>query len=240
MDDSLIRVLVIEDRPIFAAAIRRQLADCSTVLYQMTVVPGVGGVGQGTSAKYDIVVLRDGLPDCKGIVQCLGSLRSICRAGIPIVVLTPGASQRHVNWARAMGATVLPENVKAPVLARTIENLVRDSLDLDGHPHVLMSVASREVIEIATDALRSRSLIASILTRSERGILRRVRPPVIKSDLAADLGISVRTVEGHLDSLRNKIGVRSNDLIYVRAIEIGLIDPRSDIAGLPRADRRRQ
>jgi DNA-binding NarL/FixJ family response regulator len=62
------------------------------------------------------------------------------------------------------------------------------------------------------------------LTGRERDVLTRVARGLLNKEIAAELGISVRTVESHRESLTKKLGVRSVAGLTRLAIERGLVE----------------
>ncbi len=63
------------------------------------------------------------------------------------------------------------------------------------------------------------------LTDRERDVLTRVARGMSNKEIAADLGISVRTVESHRDSLMRKTGLRNVAALTRLALESGLLAP---------------
>jgi DNA-binding NarL/FixJ family response regulator len=63
------------------------------------------------------------------------------------------------------------------------------------------------------------------LTERERDVLTRVARGLSNKEIAADLGISVRTVESHRDSLMRKTGLRNAAALTRFALEAGLLPP---------------
>jgi DNA-binding NarL/FixJ family response regulator len=61
------------------------------------------------------------------------------------------------------------------------------------------------------------------LTVREREVLELVAQGLINKEVAARLGISVRTVEAHRDNLGRKLGVRSAAALTRLAVSAGLV-----------------
>ena len=66
------------------------------------------------------------------------------------------------------------------------------------------------------------------LTTRERDVLARIARGLANKEIAAELGISVRTVESHRDSLMRKTGHRNVAALTRLAIESGLLPPSGD------------
>jgi DNA-binding NarL/FixJ family response regulator len=88
---------------------------------------------------------------------------------------------------------------------------------------------SPSVARTLAEALRDQGTPASEslerLTERERDVLTRVARGLSNKEIAADLGISVRTVESHRDSLMRKTGLRNAAALTRFALEAGLLPP---------------
>lgn len=85
---------------------------------------------------------------------------------------------------------------------------------------------SPTVARTLAEALRDRPSIAdglAELTDRERDVLLRVARGMSNKEIAADLGISVRTAESHRDSLMRKTGLRNVAALTRLALESGLL-----------------
>jgi DNA-binding NarL/FixJ family response regulator len=67
------------------------------------------------------------------------------------------------------------------------------------------------------------------LTERERDVLTRVARGLSNKEIAADLGISVRTVESHRDSLMRKTGLRNAAALTRFALEAGLLPSTGEL-----------
>jgi DNA-binding NarL/FixJ family response regulator len=77
--------------------------------------------------------------------------------------------------------------------------------------------------EAAAVAGPARDRSVAVLTARERGVLAGVARGLLNKQLAAELGISVRTVEAHRENITRKLGVRSTAVLTRLAIEAGLV-----------------
>jgi DNA-binding NarL/FixJ family response regulator len=92
----------------------------------------------------------------------------------------------------------------------------------------LHSVAQGEVVlhpTIARTLLARRSAgRPTLLSPREMQVLRHAARGVRNRDIAVSLGVSTRTVEGHLTAVFNKLGVSSRTEAIVQAAARGLLD----------------
>jgi DNA-binding NarL/FixJ family response regulator len=90
---------------------------------------------------------------------------------------------------------------------------------------------SPSVARTLAEALREQPAEAAALDRltdRERDVLVRIARGLANKEIAAQLGISVRTVESHRDSLMRKTGLRNVAALTRFALEMGLLPPSGE------------
>jgi DNA-binding NarL/FixJ family response regulator len=124
---------------------------------------------------------------------------------------------------------------------------LRQSLKSGANAYVLKTDASEELVAAIAEVMRGKTYLSSgfdeetriglwtrsgELTRAEAGltdrqkeILQRVASGRTSKEIAAELEVSVKTVEFHRSRLMEKLGVHSTAELTRRAIEDGLIAP---------------
>lgn len=75
---------------------------------------------------------------------------------------------------------------------------------------------------------RQNDLSASPLSQRERELATLVAAGLTNREIGQRLFISWRTVEGHLERIRNKLGVRSRTGVATWAVEHGLVSSKAD------------
>jgi len=118
--------------------------------------------------------------------------------------------------------------------------IVQDAMQSGAWAYVLKQSPRNELLDAVKDVLEdhryvSPGLMAALvnappsvhrLTRRQREVLERMAHGLRASDIAAELGISVRTVESHRQSLLDLFHVHSGVALVREAIRMGLIrDP---------------
>jgi DNA-binding NarL/FixJ family response regulator len=118
--------------------------------------------------------------------------------------------------------------------------IVQDAMKSGAWAYVLKQSPRNELLDAVTEVLDGRryvspGLMAALviappsvhrLTRRQREVLERMARGLRASDIALELGISVRTVESHRQSLLDLFNVHSGVALVREAIRIGLIrDP---------------
>jgi signal transduction histidine kinase len=121
MNDSTIRVLLIEDNPTDALLLREACARAPLMPCAFTHVERLGeGLKSLTEARFDVVLLDLGLPDSQGL-KTFGKVQALA-AAVPIIILT-GLDDENLGLqaVKAGAQDYLPKGQLAPyLLARAI------------------------------------------------------------------------------------------------------------------------
>lgn len=216
-DDTLagipsIEVSVVEDHPLYRAALVRALADSPGV----TVAATAGSVEEFLAARQStggVVILDLKLPgvcDAAAVMQVVG-------LGYRVLVVSAHGAQSDVLAAIAAGARgYLTKDADADEVLRAVREVSA------GHSYVSPTLAS-----LLLDSSRGRYTVARPqLTDRERQVLSLLAAGERDADIAKQLMITVRTVRSHLDRIREKTGRRRRPELTRLAIEEGIVhDP---------------
>jgi two-component system invasion response regulator UvrY len=208
----MIRILLVDDHPVVRHGIRQILVDG---LKNVSV--GEAGDVRGARASingdgWDVVVLDVTLPGESG----LDLLKDIRRSnpGLPVLVLSMHPASQFARRALAAGALGYLTKQSAPTeLVHAVEQIRRGRqyLGSRGHEHDPVAV---QVDRPPHDALSDR----------EYQVLRMLGSGRTVSEIAASLGLSVKTVSTYRARLLDKLQMRSNAELMRYAIENGLVD----------------
>lgn len=215
-----IRVGVVDDHAIVRAGLRQVLeAD-----------PGFDVVGEaGTAAaalelvrerQPDVMLIDINLPDESGL-RLTERLRALYE-GLRLLILSVHDDPEIVRESVRLGAHGYLRKDTTPADLRAAVRAVYAG-DAYFSPSVARTLAA---------ALRGRAPAASDLlqrlTQRERDVLTRVAGGLPNKEIAAELGISVRTVESHRDSLMKKTGCKNVAALTRLALESGLLASSGD------------
>jgi DNA-binding NarL/FixJ family response regulator len=207
-----IMVAVVEDHPLYRAAVARVLGDVA----DFSVATTAESVAQFAAARLapGAVVILDlklrGVGDAAAVMEVVGM-------GHRVLVVSAHAGQDEVLGAIAAGARgYLTKDVDGTEIIRAVREvaagnsyvsptlasfLLNSSRERHAGPKVVLSAREREVL--------------SLLAAGERD-----------QDIAEQLHISVRTVRSHLDRIRDKTGRRRRPELTRLAIEEGIVRDR--------------
>jgi DNA-binding NarL/FixJ family response regulator len=186
------------------AGLLARLTDSVTIVHD-----GVALVDRVLEGRIDIVVSEIAMPVLGGL-QALRKLRALgCRT--PFIVLTSHDEPLIVREALEMGANgyVLKQSASGELYS------------------AIASVAHGEhyVSPSLMASLLQEPVISRKLTHRQRQVIDRMAEGRRTTEIATDLGISVRTVESHRQALLGLLGVHSSVALIREAERLGLITP---------------
>ena len=205
----MIEVHVVEDHPLYRAALVRALNEG-----ELTTV-GVTAQSVEEFAAYrcppgTIVVLDMKLPGKSDAAAVL----EVVRMGFRVLVVSAQGGQSDVLAAIAAGARgYVTKDADAEEIRRAVRELAA------GHSYVSPTLAA-----FLLDSSRARNgVVALPLSDRERQVLALLAEGERDQDIADRLSISVRTVRSHLDRIREKTGRRRRPDLTRFAIEEGIV-----------------
>ncbi|MEZ4457938.1 MAG: response regulator transcription factor, partial [Gemmatimonadales bacterium] len=196
MTEQPIRIVIVDDHPLVREGIRLALSGPGL---EVVAEAGSGeeGLERVRALAPDVLVLDISLPGQNGIVTA-GQVRS----ELPDVKVLMLSVHDH------------PEYVLESVRAGAHGYLRKDTLPADLREAVRTVYAGQTCFpasrgtapEAAAPILAAASQRLDLLTRRERDVLIGVASGKTNKEIAADLGLSVRTVESYRESLTRKLG----------------------------------
>lgn len=190
----IIRVVIADDHQVVRTGLERLLEGWPNVTVVGTAADGVEAVRLTSLHRPDVVLMDISMPVMGG----LEATRRIAAAwpDVQVVVLTSFDDRPTVAEALDAGAIgYLLKDSDPATLREGIESAAHGGSPLN--PRVARSILS---------ARREQRSEPSITDR-EREILELLRRGLANKEIAAQLGITVKTVKAHLSSLFQKIGV---------------------------------
>ena len=212
--NSKIRVVIADDHAVVREGIRRIL-ETSDSMEILGVFPDGGQAWDViTSQSPDVAILDIRMPVYTGIEL----LEKINESGYStrVLILTNYDDQEYVLDAMSQGASgYLMKSVEPETLIGSVEAIVTGETVLDSSIAVgLGKLWSRRQqrgnFEIGMDSLTERE--KETLSLACRGMRNR--------SISDEMGISVRTVEGHFNSIYSKLGVTSRIEAVLQAVAI--------------------
>ena len=215
MSDAPIRVVIVEDHTLLREGTRQ-------ILEQWRDIEIVGEAGRGDEAvalidrlEPDVVLLDMRLPGMNGI-EVTRAVTSKHRA-IRLLLLSAYDDEEYV--AEALNAGAAGYLLKTTPGAKLVE-AVRA---VHSGATVLQDELSHKLAMRATHP----ESLGPRLSERELSVLRLTARGMSSKEIAGNLRISQRTVEGHLNNIYSKLGVNSRTEAVVQAAARGLINLES-------------
>jgi two-component system response regulator NreC len=207
MDEPLIRVLVADDHGIVRQGIRQVLESEPGFVVAAEAASCDDAIAAAAREQPDVVLLDITLPDESG-VQGIPRLRAAAPRA-RIVMLTVHDNREYVLRSVRAGAHGYVRKDTTPAALRAAVRAVHEggeyfAPEIASHLTAAVRGAGEATLTFDREAAR-----LATLTPREREVLALIVRGHQNKETAGELGISVRTVEAHRDSIMRKLGVRS-------------------------------
>jgi DNA-binding NarL/FixJ family response regulator len=207
-----IRVLIVDDHPLVREGIRHALeVDGFAVAGEAGT--GADGVAAARTLTPDVVVLDLNLPDQNGI-ETAAALRRQVPAAKVLMLSVHGHPEYVLESVRAGAHGYLRKDSLPEELRRAIRDVHAGRTRFDLMPGGDAPPAA-PVLAAATARLE-------LLSRREREVLIGIASGKANKEIAADLGVGVRTVESYRESLIKKLGIATTAGLTRFALETRL------------------
>jgi DNA-binding NarL/FixJ family response regulator len=170
-----------------------------------------------TEKKPDIALMDLWMPRLSGI----DATRRIGKRGLPtkILVLSMHESRAYVEEVlRAGAAGYIVKNAAAEDLIEAIDTIC------DGVSYLSPAITQQVVDAIARPATSSPSGLG-VLTDREREVLQLIAEGLSSKEIAAMLGVSLKTIDSHRSNLMEKLEIHKVSGLVRFAIRTGLVEP---------------
>lgn len=208
-----VRVMVVDDHPMWRDAVGRDLSEAGFDL--------VAATGEGAQAlrivgsvRPDVVVLDLQLPDMSGVDVTRGLLAA--QSGVRVLILSASGEHRDVLDAVKAGASgyLVKSASRAELLDAVSRIAAGDAVFSPGLAGLVLGEFRRIATDPAPDTPR--------LTDREAEVLRMVGTGLSYKQIAERLVLSHRTVQNHVQNTLNKLQLHNRVDLVRYAIEHGL------------------
>ena len=212
-----IRILIVDDHAVVREGIRHVLSDPGDFEVVGEASGGKDAVSLARSLRPDVVVLDISMPDINGL-EAARQLR-LLDPPPSILILSIHDHSEYVRRSIEAGAQGYLRKDSSPRELRNAIRAVHEGGTFFSAPAArhLMDALARGSAESADNG--------DTLTPRERDVLVEIARGFTNKEIAATLGVSVRTVESHRESLLRKLDVRGTAGLTRFAIAAGLLPP---------------
>jgi len=214
---STIRVLIADDHAVVREGTRRMLE-------QETDMEVVGEAGDGEETvklacelKPDVAIVDIAMPKLDGI-EATKQIKERCPSVTVLILSAYDDDQFIFSLLEAGAAGYLLKSIRSRELIDAVRAVHAGESVL--HPSVAKKVLNRFVSSGGKpQVVRS----VEVLSDREKEILRLATKGLSNADIAKELCLSIRTVQGHLGHIFNKLQVSSRTEAVVRALKEGWV-----------------
>jgi len=197
-----IRVVVVDDHAIVREGVRGVLDDPAAY-----VIVGEGGsasdaIALSESTQPHVLILDISMPGGSG----LGAVEEVVRRSpsTRVLMLSVHDDAEYVRESMRAGAHGYLRKDSAPAELRAAVQAV-----FAGEAFFSPGITSRLAAAVAEAPTSEEGPAPDVLTPREREVLVAVSQGLANKEIAAQMGISRRTVEAHRESITRKLGIRS-------------------------------
>jgi DNA-binding NarL/FixJ family response regulator len=200
-----VEILIADDHELVRRGLISILAQSHPEWTVVAEVPnGTAAIELGTALRPDVAILDLSMPDVSGLQVAERLLEEV--PGIRIIILTVHAAAPILRQLRKAGVSAyLAKNEAPKMLVLAVERV------LAGEPFFASTSASRPKVD-APEYIP----VQFLLTPREVDVLRLLARGKTNKEAAAELDLSVRTVESHHANIMAKLNVESlADLVHL-------------------------
>ncbi len=217
--DGPIKVLVVDDHAVVREGIRHVLSDATVFDVVGEGASGPEAIALSDRLRPDVVILDISMPGGSGL-HAVGELLER-RSEVRVLMLSVHEDPEYVLEAVRAGAHGYLRKDSTPAELR---DAIRSVHAGNGwfSPTVAQQIAGA-IREGKDDSALKPPKATDVLTARELQILVQIAEGLTNKETGVKLGISVRTVEAHRDSLMRKLGVRTVAGLTRLVLEQGLV-----------------
>lgn len=216
-----IRVLVVDDQPLFREGVLMLLAADRELAVVGEAGDGETAITLAAELAPDVVLMDLRMPGCGGVVATARILAD--RPATKILVLTTFDDDHSVFPALRAGAVgYLLKDVSAADLRKAIRDAAA------GASPLVPAVAAKVVGELTRRMAQDRAPLGvapapDLLSERERDVLRAIANGASNKEIASQLFIAEGTVKNHITHILEKLGVADRTQAALKARELGIV-----------------
>lgn len=218
MNSKKITVLLAEDHIIVREGLRALLKSEVDIEIVAEAEDGRQGVLLASKFSPDVIVMDIAMPLLNGLESARQILQA--RPATKVLILSAHSDDAYIERVMAVGASgFLIKQSTASVLATAIRAVAAGKTFFS--PSVSKRLGQYETVAGKNRASKRRS---AKLTSRETEVLQLIAEGLANKQIAAELGISIKTVEKHRQGLMDKLNVHDTAGLTRHAIAEGIIE----------------
>lgn len=210
-----ITILLAENHVVVRESIRRFLEREANFEVVGEAGDGEEAVQMASQLKPDVIIMDISMPKLNGI-EATKQIKALQPSAVVLILTAYDYEQYIFPLLEAGAAGYLLKDVSSRELISAIQTVHKGEAVL--HPAVARKVMER-LRQTKVEPTGERAL--DLLTEREITILKMAARGMSNNDMAQELHLSVRTIESHLGSIFNKLGVGSRTEAVIQAMKKG-------------------
>ncbi len=192
-----IRVLIIDDHPLFRAALEVALIKAEIEPGNIHAASDIAtGIKIVENTALSLILLDLNLSDSQGF-EGLSKIRGMSQT-VPIIIISATESKQAYCTAKSLGASgYIPKSSPLDTITKSIKSAL---LGEDAFPEMLTDAKDSETL--AADKLSS-------LTPAQHRVMSCLSDGLLNKQIAYEMGISEATVKAHMTAIFRKLGANN-------------------------------
>lgn len=212
-----IKIIVADDHTVLREGTRKILEEEPDMEVIAEAYDGEEAVRLATELKPDIVLMDIAMPKLDGI-EATKQIKHAC-PNVNVLILSAHDDDQFVfKLLQAGAAGYLLKTVHTQELISGVRSVYQGESVL--HPTIARKVLSRIAM---TSGKPLNMMTPGEMTEREMGLLKLMTRGLTNKEIAGELGLSIRTVQGHVAQIFNKLGVSSRTEAVVHGLQKGYI-----------------
>ena len=218
MSDAKIRILLADDHALVREGIRRVLEEDPEFAVVAEAADGEEAVSLAREHRPDVAVVDITMPNASGF-EVTARLQSDVPTTRVLILSMHDDTQYVMRAVRAGARGYLLKDEAGPSQLREAVRAVHS-----GSSFFTSAVTARLAEGLRGDEGEKQGPGVEVLTARELDVLKGIAAGQSNKQIAAELGISRRTVESHRESLMRKLDIRTVAVLTRFALDAGLLD----------------
>ena len=226
---NLISVLLVEDHAIVREGLRILLSIEKDIEVTGEADNGREAIGLARRLRPDVIVMDIAMPLLNGLEATRQIIESL--PGTKILILSAHSDEAYVERVMSLGAAgYLIKQTAAHVLPDAIRKVYRGNRFFS--PTISRRLDQRQQRSQQGGLPLPAGKELARLTSRESEVLQLIAEGKANKETAGELGISIKTVEKHRQSLMNKLGIHDTAGLTRHAIAAGIIESSVQVTTL--------
>jgi DNA-binding NarL/FixJ family response regulator len=210
-----IRVLVVDDQPLFRSGLARLLDEDPRLLVVGEAADGMDAVQQVAATRPEVVLMDLKMPNLDGVAATERIVSAY--PGVQVLILTTFEVNTYVIQALRAGASGYVLKDSKP------EAIVSSILAVKSGSRVMAGSVGDRLLEMVAGAVTPREFYDG-LTGREVEILKLIGGGLSNKQIAAQLAISGKTVRNHVSNMYAKLRISDRLEAVLYALRKGILD----------------